>query len=133
MNSENKNCPFCDEIINAQAIKCRHCGELLPQPSKSTNNLSWSIFSGLCILILYCSFSQELYAGLDVVGRAFIYPFIFKLGLLSLMFFPPLKKFVYYSPIKKVLFAIATVFLNIWLYIVLFLLNAKLVKNKAEE
>lgn len=134
MNSEEvKNCPYCNEIINAQAIKCKHCGEFLSKKLKSTDSLSWSIFSGLCILILYCSFSQEFYAGLDAGGRAFIYQFIFKLCILSLMFFPPLKKFVYYSPLKKVLFAIGTIFVNIWLYIVLFLLNATLVKNKAEE
>lgn len=28
---ETKNCPFCAEEINIDAIKCKHCGEFLPK------------------------------------------------------------------------------------------------------
>lgn len=30
-DSEQKNCPFCAEKIKKEALKCKHCGESLPQ------------------------------------------------------------------------------------------------------
>ena len=26
---DTKHCPYCDEIIKANAIKCKHCGSVL--------------------------------------------------------------------------------------------------------
>lgn len=31
MNHQHKNCPFCDEEIRFNAVKCKHCGEFLDE------------------------------------------------------------------------------------------------------
>jgi len=39
MNQQNqsttKKCPFCAEKILADAVKCKHCGELLNKPQEA--------------------------------------------------------------------------------------------------
>lgn len=34
----SKKCQFCAEVINAEAIKCKHCGEI--QPNKKPENMN---------------------------------------------------------------------------------------------
>ena len=39
MSNETKKCPFCAEEINAEAIKCRFCGEMLTQNERDDSAL----------------------------------------------------------------------------------------------
>jgi predicted nucleic acid-binding Zn ribbon protein/uncharacterized membrane protein YwzB len=39
----SRKCPFCAEAINAEAIKCKHCGEFLTKNSKKANDVLCSI------------------------------------------------------------------------------------------
>ena len=38
MNRNDKQCPFCGERININALKCKHSGERLHQPYQYNNN-----------------------------------------------------------------------------------------------
>ncbi|HCI3893701.1 TPA: hypothetical protein NO315_004902, partial [Pseudomonas aeruginosa] len=29
MENDEKKCPFCAEVIKAEAVKCKHCGSML--------------------------------------------------------------------------------------------------------
>lgn len=45
MNEKSKRCPYCDELIRANAIKCKHCGSMLnetPTPTGSTDPLTYT-------------------------------------------------------------------------------------------
>lgn len=37
---ETKNCPFCAEIVNVNAKKCKHCGEFLDESIRPVSNTS---------------------------------------------------------------------------------------------
>lgn len=38
MSINDKQCPFCGERININALKCKHCGEWLDQTYQYHNN-----------------------------------------------------------------------------------------------
>lgn len=38
MGNEEKECPFCAEIIKINAIKCKHCGSMLETFNEEINN-----------------------------------------------------------------------------------------------
>jgi len=42
MEANTKQCPYCAEIIHPDAIKCKHCGELLDDTLRTTNPTIYS-------------------------------------------------------------------------------------------
>jgi predicted nucleic acid-binding Zn ribbon protein len=44
-SAPEKRCPFCAEVIHAEAKKCKHCGELLDESlraARAIQNKSWN-------------------------------------------------------------------------------------------
>jgi hypothetical protein len=57
---DTKRCPYCSEIIQAKAIKCKHCGEMLDGQRKKAK-LDTNIIGVIGMLIPACSATLGYY------------------------------------------------------------------------
>jgi len=71
MNEDEKKCPFCAEIIKIDAIKCKHCGEMLETQSNHNqiNSRSTKIQSSIkkAVLTFVLIFSILMIVGALIV------------------------------------------------------------------
>jgi len=71
---DKKRCPFCKEIIQKAAVKCRHCGEML----NGSTSRSGDKLEGYWIAIIWCSLFIPCIGGWVVVLLSSIMYYVWK-------------------------------------------------------
>ncbi len=73
-----KRCPFCAEEIQAEAVKCRYCGELMKKPSKTAINYKLVLTAllavagiAIALLLIYAGLAHlpGVNFGMDPLGK----------------------------------------------------------------
>ncbi len=80
MTGETKNCPYCGEEILAEAIKCKHCKEMLNN-FKNSNNTSEDIV----IKTKEMNFLQKLASNYWIVKSCILKEFSYQNGYIELV------------------------------------------------